>query len=465
MVSIQEIKEHITQQLDSSEWWSRLAGSQFISGLTLFLSQIVQWCVNVSSRALQESHLSQATLRSSILAGAEDTGYIGLLISPSWGKSLVTNNSDERVTLPALTTVMSQSLLYYTLIDAIDLAPGESVEVETKQLWLEQIEVTVTESKAWMSYVLPKDTTAITNSVDVYVNDVLWIHRYKFRNSDPDSQVYMQYYKSTDQIGIRFGDGIKGAIPEEGSTIRFDIWCTNGETTLIDDQQLQFVDNNEYLNDMLTVKTSTSITGGAPQEDIESIRAGALYTTPYDDQVVWGDDYQHFIKSNVAGIVWLSVWGEEDQEELAGAPSLDFINQIYISAYSNLKSDEMLEEEILALFEETPEFNKEYNYIIRKEAPYTVNITGYAFAHSNPANIETLIELKLTETYGKDVKNKPHRVYEQDIWDLVNELVAEAGIDEFNVELTGLADSVPIDTYSYMDVEASNISFVYREAD
>ncbi|HBN6266223.1 TPA: hypothetical protein L3N15_004205 [Vibrio parahaemolyticus] len=465
MVSISEIKDRINQQLDNSEWWSRLSGSQFINGLSLFLSQIVKWCENAASRALQESHLSQATLRSSILAGAEDTGYTGLLISPSWGTSLVENNSDERITLPALSTVMSQSLIYYTLQDAIDLAPGESIEVETKQLWIEQITVTVSDAKAWMSYVLPKDTTALTNSIDVYVDDVLWTHRYKFRNSNPDSQVYMQYYKSTDQLGIRFGDGIKGAIPPEGAVIRFDIWCTNGETTLIDGQQLQFVEDNEYLNELLTVTTATAITGGAPQEDIESIRAGALYTTPYDDQTVWNDDYDHFIKSNIAGVVWLSVWGEAEQEELAGASNVDFINQIYISAYSNLKDDAMLGDEILALFEDNPGFNKEYNYVIRKEAPYTVSITGFAFAHSNPVNAENLIKTKLAETYGKDVKKKPHRVYEQDIWDLVNDLTTEAGIDEFTVELTDLTDIVPIDTYSYMDVDASTISFAYREAD
>lgn len=461
----EEIKESFQAQLDKSPWWSRLSGSQFVNGMVTFVSQIMLRLTNAADRALQESFLSLASKRSSILAGAEDVGYVGLKISPSIGKSIITNKGTERIVFEAYTPIMSKQLTNYVILNAIDLAPGESIEEDIEQLWLVQTSVEVTNPEKWMNYLIPVDVTAVTHRIDVYVDGELWEHKFKFRNTDPDSKVYMEFYKPTEQLGIRFGDGIKGAIPPQGAVITFDIWCTDGETTLIDNQPLLLTGDKEPLNASVEIMTSTPVTGGAAAETTETTRQGALYTTPYDDEIVWRGDYSHFIRKNVAGIIWISVWGEQDQEELVGKHDVAHINQIYISAYSNIKDDAVLYEEILDLFVGRPEFNKEYNDVTRKELPYTVEVVGVVFSHSNASDAEKIIKNALDTTYGRDVKDKPHRVYEQNIWDLINNLTNDTGIDEFDLVITGLPLEVPVDTYSFLDIENSTITFTYREAD
>lgn len=460
-----EVEKYISAQLDKSSWWSRLSGSAFVKGIETFLAQIVSRNDHAGDRSLQESFLSLALNRSSILAGAEDIGYVGLRISPSWGQVRITNKSDKRLTLPAKTPVISKSLLYYIIENSIDLEPNEFVDTRIYQLWLDQKSIVISEPAAWFSVVLPVSTTAVAHEVDIYVNNELWANSYKFRNADPESKVYMEFYKPTEQLGYRFGDGIKGAIPPAGSTIRLDVWCTNGDTTLIDGQVLQLIDDNEHLNNSVDIVTTTSITGGAAQEDTETTRMGALYTTPFNDELVWRGDYTHFIKMNVAGIVWLSVWGEKDQERLVGLKDAKHINQIYICAYSNIKSDEALYAEILDLFKGRPEFNKEYRKVVRKELPFTISVSGTVFPHSNPSEAEKVIKAKLDSIYGKDSNKKPHRVLQQDIWDLINENVRDTGIDEFVLTLTNLPSNIPLDTYSYLDMTNSTVRFSYKDID
>ena len=460
-----EIKKRFEAQLEGSSWWARLAGSQFVDGLSRFISMIVNWMTDASARDLQESFLSRAIKRSSILAGAEDAGYIGLKISPSWGKASIKNKGTHRITLPAKTPIMSKATTNYIFENAIDLAPNETTDETIYQLWLVALSGEVAETKQWQEFVLPVDVTLATHKIEVLVDGEHWEHNYKFRNSDGDSKIYMEFYKPTEQIGVRFGDGIKGKMPEAGSTITVIAYCTDGETTLIDGQTLQLTGANEYLNSDIEILTTTPITGGAAAESTEETRNGALYTTAFDDETVWRNDYAHFIRTNVAGIVWISFWGEKDQENLIGHHSLDFVNQIYVAAYSDIKDDSALQSEIIPLLERYPEFNKEYNYVIRREAPYFISVTGFVFSHSSASDAEKAVRTALEATYGKDIKAKPQRVYRQDIWDLINDLVVDTGIDEFNLEVTDLPTTVPVDTYSYLDIDLSSIKFEYREID
>lgn len=77
------------------------------------------------------------------------------------------------------------------------------------------------------------------------------------------SQVYVEFYKPSEQLGVRFGDGLIGQIPPEGSTITLKVWCTNGDITLVAGQNLTPVDSAANLANLISVKTTTPITAGA----------------------------------------------------------------------------------------------------------------------------------------------------------------------------------------------------------
>lgn len=462
MSSKQEIKQEFEQILSTSDWWKRFIGSQFVDGLSNFIAQVVDRVNNTSARRLQDSFLSQATRRASILAAAEDRAHIPLKISPSTGTVKITNNTDTRISVPAMTPLISKDLVDYVITRSIDIGPLQSVSVEISQLWLERISTTVTQSVPWISVLLPQDLTAKTHKVDVYVNGQLWEKRYKFRNTTPDSKAYMEYYKPTEQLGIRFGNGINGRIPEEGSDIILNVWCTDGETVLLDGQKMQFVDEFERLNKSLSVVTETSITGGAQGDDIEAIRNGALYTTAYDNQIAWDSDYRQFIKLQVGGLVWLSVWGEKQQEALTGKKDLRNINKIFISAYSDVKDDEKLSKEIIALFDGREGYNEIYEWVTHKEMPFTINVSGKVHPNAKPEDAEIQIRELLSSLYGKNTRNKPHRILIKDIWAAINSHTSSLGITEFEVVANNLPNEIPVDTYSFLDTGSSTISFSFE---
>ena len=66
-VFVQSLKE----SLSKDSFWSKFVGSQFVSMLTLFITQIVYRCFQYADAALAEGFISTATRRSSILAAAK----------------------------------------------------------------------------------------------------------------------------------------------------------------------------------------------------------------------------------------------------------------------------------------------------------------------------------------------------------------------------------------------------------
>ena len=459
-----DLQAEFEESLKRSSWWSRFIGSQFVTYLSNFVSQAVYRTVSASSRALQESFLSLATRRASILAAAEDKAYVGLKISPSTGTVTITNTSDKRVSLRKNSPCIAQNLTEYTILDAIDLPAGGSTIANVAQLWLEVIRVTITDPRAWFSILLTKEMTASTHRVDVVLNGELWENRFKFRNTNADTKCYMEYYKASDQLGLRFGNNINGRIPRLGDEIVLYVWCTVGESTLIDAQPLQLTNEDKTTTNAITIVTKVPIDGGAPGDDIEAIRHGALYTTPYDNQIAWDSDYRQFINTHIGGLIWLSVWGEKQQEQLDGVKKLKNTNTIFFSAYSDVKSDEKLASEIRTLFDGREGYNEFYEWVERKDKPFTIKLTGFTFVNSKPSDAEIYLKTELAERYGKDIKNKPYRILIQDLWDVINDLTKKCGIEEFKVTSDNLPVKVPVGTYSYLDIDASVFDIRYGGA-
>ncbi|MCW3253914.1 hypothetical protein N5T35_27055 [Escherichia coli] len=65
------IRAEFEELVEKDSFWSKFVGSQFVSMLTLFITQIVYRCFQYADAALAEGFISTATRRSSILAAAE----------------------------------------------------------------------------------------------------------------------------------------------------------------------------------------------------------------------------------------------------------------------------------------------------------------------------------------------------------------------------------------------------------
>lgn len=459
-----EYKATFEAIITKHSWWARLQGSQFVIMISTFVGQMVENAKNFAERCLQEAHLSTATKRSSILAAAEDKGYIGRKIMPSTGTVEVLNLTDSVLALPRETPLISNSALEYVTVTAVEIPAHARVQVPISQLVLRVFKVVVEQEQKFLEIILPKNVTAKAHKVDVYVAppngaSELWEKRYMFRRTGARDKCYAELYKPTDQLGVRFGNNINGRIPSIGSEITLKVWTTEGDTTLINNQPLELTGGLAYLNDALEIKTLTPIVGGAKAESDEETRAGALYVTPFDNQIVWDDDYSHFIKQNIANITWVNAWGEEEQEAQAGAPNFEFINKIFVSAYSTKLEQPQLSELIVNLLNSTDYLNKRYVYVEAKDKPFTISIIGTATGEKDLVQVKKVIRETIDATYGKKPTNeRPKELLEKDLNSMVRELNL---LHDFSLDWSNYPTSVLLEDYVYIDMALSTVDVRY----
>ncbi len=465
-----QIQSEFEDLIKNNPWWSRFVGSQFIRMFIVFIAQMVYRCMQYASRSLQEGFISTASKRSSILAAAEDRGYVGRRISPSTGIAILKNLSERELQLPIYTKLLSDDQHPYMIMDAIEVPINESKIVVISQLEKITITKTVTKEEEFLSVIIPIDISALCHQLDVYVTidgiKTQWKETPQFRLAKNTTKAYVQFYKPTEQIGIRFGDGSIGMIPPVDSIITIDVWCTSGDITLVDGQNLIPIDEFDYLANSLSIITNGPITGGASAETTEETRNRAQYSVAYDHQVVWGGDYTYFLRSNIGGITWLKVWGEKQQEEATGKKDLANINNIFISGHKPTKTQEEFESEIRGVLHSIPnDLNKTYTYVKTNEKPFTIEITGVVSASlvisDVIVNIKKALEIQFardSERFDKDKVGNYQTIKLNELWAFVDEMKL---IPDFDLVAHNMSKSNGLNDFVYLDVENSVFNLHY----
>lgn len=465
------ISETLKNSLSKLTFWANMTGSQFVDGLALLVEQIGERYKQACERALQESRLSTAVKRSSVLAEAEDRSYVARKASPSTGIGKITNKSNAFISVPLGEQLISSAGTPYIILDSLGVGANSNRDTDIAQLELRVIEVEVSVSKPYYEVLLSQDDSAVAHRVDVYVKNsgesgyVQWEKSYMFRGADENSRYYTEFYKPTEQLGIRFGNGKDGRIPPQGATVRLEIWCTLGVTTLVAGEKLSFTD--DAFNESLSVEVVTSILGGQPPEDTEEIRNGAAYATQYDNQIVWGEDYMHFIRSNHGGLVFLNVWGEGEQEKEDGFFDLANNRTIFISAYSNSVPLAQLKESILASVNTLPSLNKRYKFVDPNINGITVTLDGQIPRTVSISDAQLATSAAIQELYGLGqikVGNSSsgfQQIRVKDLWTLIDSL----GIySDFNLTVQGLDIERKLADYRYIDTENSTFNITYGDS-
>jgi len=473
-MTIQDLLDKFNDTLQSNSWWARFTNSQFVKMMAIFGAQVIYYAQTYAERALVEGFISTATKRSSILAAAEDKAYVGRLITPSSGFVSVKNKTSVRIQLPAFSTYLSESQYPYMIMDVLDISAGETIkQVSMKQMEIVSVSKVVQSEEEFMSVILPKDLTAECVKVDVYVTiggiKELWVENPQFRLATSASKNYVQFYKPTEQLGIRFGDGSIGKIPPEGSTIDIQVWCSAGDITLVEGQKLTPSNQFAKYTNSLEVITSTPITGGAGSETTEETRNRAQYYVAYDEQVVWGGDYKFYLKSKIGGTSWLNVWGEQQQEKATGVKDLNNINAIFICGHKPKSTQAALKSEIFSALESIPNaLNKKYIYVEPNELPFTIKLTGTAIKSVVISDAETKIRDQLEASFGRDAEGSDkidkdnvsdyELVKVNSIWASVEALSILA---DFEIEVIGMSEATQLNDFIYLNAEKSVIELSY----
>lgn len=461
--------------VENDSFWSRFVGSQFVSMLALFITQIIYRCYQYADAALAEGFISTATRRSSILAAAETNGYVGSKPSPSTGPVEITALSPGAPgSIPQYTTFISDDQYPYMTMSECKFTEDGKATVEVAQLEIQELTYTVTAAKPFLEVVISKELTAVCHKMEVFVKidgtNTLWQPSTMFRLANNNSEIYVEFYKPSEQLGVRFGDGQIGKIPPEGATITLRIWCTNGDITLVAGQTLTPVDDAAELANYISVKTMAPITNGTDAETTEVTRNRAQYYLAYDNQVVWGGDYTYFLIRNIPGMTWVTAWGEREQEKLDGALNVKNINNIFISGWHPQKTQEELEALVMDAFSTVPnQLNKVFTYTSVNKLPFRVELTGVISPSLTTATVLSELRAALEGRFGRDSTSfDPKSVGEyilikkKDLWAYIEGL---GYFHDFSLEFADWHESNGLFDFVYLDVENSIFDIDYEGAD
>lgn len=461
MLDKDEVTQIFEDNLKAKPWWAKIMGSQFSVGIVNFISQVVYRCLSLVSRELAEAHLSLAIRPSSILAAAENKGYVRAKITPSLGNITLTNNYLVSKYIPENTRVDSSEGVSYVTDVSVNIAAGQSVAVKVKQLLKKRISTVVTGDTDYLEIKLSKEDSAHTHQVDVLIDDgngtAKWTRSYLFRSGTPTSKIYVEFYTPTEQLGVRFGNGsIAKKIPD-GATAHLDVWLTQGETTLITGQALTFEDA-QYAD--IGAVTLTPIVGGLPQESIESVRQGALYSASFNGEVVWGGDYRGYISALLPTIEWINVWGEQEQEADSGYLASN-INKVFICAHSRVFTQPQLHQQIADLFTIKDLFNLELSFVDVNLVPLPITLSGTVEPQEDLAAKEAELSAVITAKYGEnapirtDTDGNLLEIKSKDLWRFIDE---QSLLVDFDLNIPALSTARGLPDYRYIDMATSNIS-------
>jgi hypothetical protein len=472
ILSLSEIKDKFNNLLAANSYWSQFAGSQFVTMLTTFIAQIVYRCQQFADAALSEGFISTATKRASILAGAEDRGYVGSRVTPSTGTAIITNTTSKAVAVPQYTSLISDDQYPYLTDDVVTVPANSTAIAAITQMEIVEVTATVSTATEFFEVLLSRDLTEVCYKIDVMVTTdgttTTWKKSNMFRLATSTSEVYVEFYKPTEQLGVRFGDGTIGMLVPAGSTITLKVWCSSGDVTLLADQVLTPSDDSAALADSLSVKSYTSITGGADSEPTETTRNRAQYFLSYDNQVVWAGDYTFYLKQNVPATTWLTAWGEGEQETIDGVKNLDNINRIFISGWYPNKTQAELQALVIAALADVPNpLNKRYTYKAAEELPFTLALTGEISASLTASSVLSSLKESLETRFGKDSTyfdpdgtGDFALIKVKDLWAYIEAL---AVFEDFNIVISNMQTSNGYYDFVYLNVDGSTFDITYAE--
>ena len=476
-MDIQTLTDKFNDTIKNNPWWAKFANSQFIQMISIFAGQVIYTAQNYASRALTEGFISTATKRTSILAAAEDRGYVGRFIIPSTGTIKVTNKATQPITVPAGMEMLTNDQTVITLLETKQIQPGETITgLQVSQQEKVVVDYPVKAATPFLTVLLDTDLTQEVADLLVSVisddGEREWKLNPLFRMSRETSEHYVMVYRPTEQLGVRFGNGQMGKMPSAGSTIRLTAQASRGDYTLAINQPLTPSGDYADLSGVLDIVNDTAIRSGAGHESTDETRNRAQYFVPYDGQVVWGGDYRYYIQSKVPNLAWLNVWGEQQQEQATGKRDVNNINKIFFCGhrpgYSQAEVQTMIYDAIGTI---PNEMNKRYEYISVNEKPFTIAVTG--IAKKNVILNEAINEIKdtLLNNFGHDSSkfgelfendSASNRIYAQvkikDLWSAIEKLGIMISYD---IVLQGFDQAVNLNDFVFLDVDKSTFTLNY----
>ena len=422
MILSQIVIEKFKSLIGAMEPWKSLKGSQFVQHLAIMLGWSIEDASYKVERAHQEGFLDTAINRSSILAHGEDREYIPRKPTPGRGKANIINQGGFSITLLRGMEFMSDGQNQYCLNETTIIPAYSTVEAAFTQSWKEEITHEITEEKPFYEILFGRDISPTVMDFSVHVDESgrgefeLWVYNRRFFNVGADASCYDEFYHYTDQIGIRFGNGIFGRIPPKGAIVKITMTRTLGDVFLLSGQTLYPIEELTYPNGepaSISIEVSETIQDGSDMEPTEEMRRNLHYWPVYDERLIWDNDYEFFLKRRFPEVVFVKAWGEEEAEKMWGY-NVEHINKIWIAAYAPRTG---IKEDVMKAISDVPMMCRNFKWHDVEHISFSVKIVGKVLSDRIIEDVKNDILKTLQDAYGRDSTNRRdsvrlHEIYE-----------------------------------------------------
>lgn len=277
--------------------------------------------------AVNEMFLDSASKRSSVVSLAKSLGYTPK--SAISAKATVTatirtpTSTPNVVTLPQYspfsTVINGSNYTFYNREEITIVVPSGNPYVFEKIMLTEGTPLTYRYTVAdGQKYIIPNTNADIT-TLKIRVQESATSDNYDvfypatdIMSIDGNSKVYFVKEIDGGLYEIIFGDGLFAYALTNGNVVNMDYFVTNGEAA--NGARTFSYNGDSILGSSLTVQTVNIAAGGAPVEDIESIRFNAPKIYTAQNRAVTPDDYKALIYANFSDAASVSVWGGEDND-------------------------------------------------------------------------------------------------------------------------------------------------------
>ena len=421
-----------------------------------YLGDLINFYID---RNANESFISTATQRSSVLNIAQSYGYTPSGYSRSFTTLEFSNSSASAITLPegsvfygdiAINDTVQK--IYFTT-DSEVIVPAKVGAVNGTETVSAQeglpVSLVATVSNEYGEQIgtstgTPNmifelgETPVVDDSVEVYVQDgdaySKWSLVKHIVDYGPNDQVFELSVDEDDIVSIYFGDGVSGLIPTRYSDIRATYIVGGGNRGNVDQSTIDTIYYVPVLSESelialqgnLTVINTEAAVGGSDPETLDQIRNAAPLTLRANNRAVTLQDYADLAlsvndisKANATASVWNSVTlyiaPTRNSINIEPAPGYDDLGATTIE-YANLKSDveDYLEDKVLLGTSVTV---SPPTYV---DASVTIRYTK--LPQYTTAQIEKAIKAKFLSDFGYINRFFEETIYPQDIEFVVQQI-------------------------------------------
>jgi len=316
-----------------------------LSNLLDVLAYNTHYNALIANMALNESYLTTAQLRSSVVSLAEAIGYMPASKTASTATvnlSVNTGNLAGRPSVLSLprgtqfnTTVDDVAYTFETLGTVTATDDGFGLYVFKDNLGREDITIKegtnirktfiVSENSIDSVYIIPdKDIDTTTAFVSVFLDLTTTVFNTftdlkQADTIDDQSRLYILRETPNGFYELSFGDGFTlGKSPEAGQKIVVEYLSTNGPvangaTTFTPTSQINVVTGAGTNSFNLTTTTVSKSVSGSNAESIDSIKKNAPFSYASQNRMVTSSDYATLIKRNFGYLIKdIQAYGGED---------------------------------------------------------------------------------------------------------------------------------------------------------